>query len=58
MFSIDKAARDQREPGSLLARLRGAKMRDPGNEVAINLGMAKYIDNSTINNQHSTFYVL
>ena len=33
MFSIDKAVRDQREPGSLLARLRGGKMRDPGNEV-------------------------
>ena len=35
MFSIVKAARDQHVPGSLLSRLRGGKMRDPGNEVDI-----------------------
>ena len=34
MFSIVKLARDQRVPGSLLARLRGGKMRDHGNKVA------------------------
>ena len=35
MFSIVKVARDQTQPGSLLARLIGGKMRDPGNEVAM-----------------------
>ena len=35
MVSIVKAARDQRVPGSLLARSKGGKMRDPGNEVAL-----------------------
>ena len=33
MFSIIKVARDQTQPGSLFARSRGGKMRDPGNEV-------------------------
>ena len=33
MVSIVKAARDQRVPGSLLARSKGGKMRDPGNKV-------------------------
>ena len=40
MFSIVKAARDQRVPGSLLAR-QGGKMRDPGNEVDYQYGKVK-----------------
>ena len=35
MFLIVKVARDQTQPGFLLARSRGRKMREPGNEVVV-----------------------
>ena len=36
MFSVVIVARDETKPGSLLARPRGVKMTDPGNEVGLN----------------------
>ena len=35
MSSVVIVARDQAKPGSLLARPKDVKMRDPGNEVAV-----------------------
>ena len=48
MFLIVKVAQDQTQPGSLLARSRGRKMRDPGNEVVVTSLQQPPLHNSNV----------
>ena len=56
MFSVVIVARDQTKPGSLLARPRGVKMTDPGNEVGLNRKRTYYcFKQLTANNGKNAF---